>query len=186
MIFIANVSHLFTQQGDLMILLISNKINTFSKISEKIVNYESTINFSGLVCDCGSRYLYTHGTYLRNVIDYDNDYIIHIKRVKCRECGTTHALIPDFLLPYFQTMADIIVSSISEMVDNGLSTCDIENTTNISRQKLNQWRKRYFLLLSFIRETFSKVININEFLNSKNRVLVYHNWKPIFLIQLTT
>jgi len=46
--------------------------------------------------------LYNHGSYQRNVITEDNSYRITINRVKCPICGKTHALIPDFLIPYFQ------------------------------------------------------------------------------------
>jgi len=46
--------------------------------------------------------LYSHGSYKRNVITEDNSYRITINRVKCPVCGKTHALIPGFLIPYFQ------------------------------------------------------------------------------------
>lgn len=46
--------------------------------------------------------LYCHGSYLRNMITEENTFSITIYRVKCPICGKTHALIPDFLIPYFQ------------------------------------------------------------------------------------
>ena len=46
--------------------------------------------------------LYSHGSYLRNLITEDNTCPITIYRVKCPICDKTHALIPDFLIPYFQ------------------------------------------------------------------------------------
>ena len=46
--------------------------------------------------------LYSHGSYQRNMITEENTFYITIHRVKCPVCGKTHALIPDFLIPYFQ------------------------------------------------------------------------------------
>ena len=46
--------------------------------------------------------LYSHGSYERNVITEEDSYKITIFRVKCPICGKTHALIPDFIIPYFQ------------------------------------------------------------------------------------
>lgn len=52
--------------------------------------------------------LYNHGSYERNVITEEDSYRITIFRVKCPICGKTHALIPDFLIPYFQYSLDTI------------------------------------------------------------------------------
>lgn len=46
--------------------------------------------------------LYSHGSYLRNLITEEKSFPISIHRVKCPICGKTHALIPDILIPYFQ------------------------------------------------------------------------------------
>ena len=46
--------------------------------------------------------LYSHGSYIRNLITEENSFPINIYRVKCPICGKTHALIPDILIPYFQ------------------------------------------------------------------------------------
>lgn len=46
--------------------------------------------------------LYSHGSYMRNLITEDNTFPIAIYRERCPICGKTHALIPDFLIPYFQ------------------------------------------------------------------------------------
>jgi len=52
--------------------------------------------------------LYSHGSYERNVITEEDSFRITIFRVKCPICGKTHALIPDFLIPYFQHSFDTI------------------------------------------------------------------------------
>jgi hypothetical protein len=40
------------------------------------------------------------GTYERWVFTADVDYRIRIQRVRCKVCGRTHSLLPDFLHPY--------------------------------------------------------------------------------------
>lgn len=45
-----------------------------------------------------------HGWYSRNVIDYAEDCVryekIRVLRVKCLNCGHTHAVLPDCIIPY--------------------------------------------------------------------------------------
>ena len=52
--------------------------------------------------------LYSHGSYLRNLITEESSFLISIYRVKCPICGKTHALIPDILIPYFQHSFSIV------------------------------------------------------------------------------
>ena len=63
----------------------------------------------GLKCSCGCQEFNIHGVYERNIIDNNEEYKIKIKRVKCKGCGKTHALLPVFILPYYQTKAEEII-----------------------------------------------------------------------------
>ncbi len=40
------------------------------------------------------------GTYRRTAITGETDYRLPIQRVRCKACGRTHSLLPDFLHPY--------------------------------------------------------------------------------------
>jgi len=40
------------------------------------------------------------GTYTRTAITGETDYRLPIQRVRCKACGRTHSLLPDFLHPY--------------------------------------------------------------------------------------
>jgi hypothetical protein len=40
------------------------------------------------------------GTYTRSARTGDNDYRILIQRIRCKVCGRTHSLLPDFLHPH--------------------------------------------------------------------------------------
>ncbi len=52
--------------------------------------------------------LHRHGYYSRNVITKYSIYRINILRVKCPSCGKTHAVLPSFLIPYYQYSLEFI------------------------------------------------------------------------------
>ena len=54
---------------------------------------------------CGSRgNCVPHGSYKRVLIDVEHSKVVYgsveIKRVRCKSCGHTHALLPDYIVPY--------------------------------------------------------------------------------------
>lgn len=59
-----------------------------------------------LVCPvCGSRgNCVPHGRYRRSLIDLEEGKVVYsvaeIKRVRCVSCGHTHAILPDYIVPY--------------------------------------------------------------------------------------
>ena len=58
---------------------------------------------------CGyEEMLHRHGYYSRNVITRHEVKRINILRVKCPSCGKTHAVLPSFLIPYYQYSLDFI------------------------------------------------------------------------------
>lgn len=97
-----------------MISLNAKNFNTYLKhfsknsISELINEYYfqcSTLDLSSFSCPCCShKCSFTiHGYYTRNIIINGVKYKIRILRVKCNECGRTHAVLPSFIIPYIQT-----------------------------------------------------------------------------------
>lgn len=52
--------------------------------------------------------LHRHGYYSRNVITRYSINRINILRVKCPSCGKTHAVLPSFLIPYYQYSFEFI------------------------------------------------------------------------------
>ena len=54
---------------------------------------------------CGRRGSWqAHGQYERSIIDYESGRVVYgrvkIRRVRCESCGHTHAIIPDYIIPY--------------------------------------------------------------------------------------
>lgn len=52
--------------------------------------------------------MHRHGYYSRNVITKYTIERINILRVKCPSCGKTYAILPSFLIPYYQYSLDFI------------------------------------------------------------------------------
>lgn len=55
-----------------------------------------------------------HGSYFRHVLTLSGKYKISIKRVRCKECGGTFPLLPDFILKYYRYGADVILLAVEE------------------------------------------------------------------------
>lgn len=97
-----------------MIICFNDKINTFSKIN--INNSSLTQEYiqdlmpscEDIHCDCPnckakSNFSF-HGSYIRNISFIREDKIynfrVTVTRVICNSCGSTHALLPSFVIPY--------------------------------------------------------------------------------------
>lgn len=59
-------------------------------------------------CSCGhAGCLVRHGYYNRHLKTRQETFILRILRVKCKECGRTHAILPELVVPYSQIPADL-------------------------------------------------------------------------------
>lgn len=154
-----------------MIILNDEKGNNFfNNILEK---YENMINNPYIECPCcNSSKLIKWGSYKRNVLFIDNKLLINkvikIKRVKCQECGHTHALIPSFIIPYKISLLDVILNSLK----------GDEITISISYDVVNKWNKQFNKSLSYLKTMFKntdKNLIIRTFLQNIN-----HYYKLFF------
>ena len=112
-----------------MITLNGKKINIFKENNAKnilnmdelkkilkilIKEYEENDNYGYIECPyCHSDKLIRYGYYSRNIGVFGEYYDILIKRCKCKNCGHTHALIPSFIVPYFQELKEYIIVGIN-------------------------------------------------------------------------
>ncbi|WP_025641405.1 DUF6431 domain-containing protein [Schnuerera ultunensis] len=86
-------------------------INSFLKNITKYLDLGKEIYLSPIYgCKfCGYEgMLHRHGYYSRNVITKYSIHRISILRVKCPSCGKTHAVLPSFLIPYYQYSLEFI------------------------------------------------------------------------------
>ena len=61
------------------------------------------------------------GTYVRWACTAGKDYLIRVQRIRCKVCGRTHSLLPDFLHPYRHYMIRLLQNVIHLYLIAGLS-----------------------------------------------------------------
>lgn len=124
-----------------------------------------------LTCSCGhSACLSIHGYYRRAVKLPSGTVRLRVCRVKCSECGTTHALLLSSMVPYSQvTLPDQQrICSDYEAGKNVCMVCDrnpsvdennvksvLRNYRHHWREKLRSLRIRLFPLDGLVRSCFS-------------------------------
>ena len=162
-----------TKQGDYMILLKPLKVNSnlqvfkfrselynlnkINIVKREIKRYEEECNYGYIECPCcGSDKLISYGSYERNVVVYNTYTKIKIKRVMCKGCGKTHAIIPYFLIPYYQYEKTFIYRVCIEIINKEIGICNLSSKVKISRQVLYQWMKVFVIHVRYLLTTLSK------------------------------
>ncbi len=90
-----------------MISLIIQDFNTLDQIISskdlqahyyKVISQYDYLSFN---CNkCGENNWHIHGSYKRKLILFGYTYEIDVIRIKCAHCGTTHVLLPAFIIPF--------------------------------------------------------------------------------------
>ena len=134
----------------IMITVTVKKCNSFSQeYYDSIVN---SLQFHQLTCSCGrSGCLTIHAYYKRKVRPPDGS-VSHLKilRVKCSECGTTHAVLPASIIPYSQISISVHLTIVQACENSGdiMSACtdsgsiDENNVKHIVRNYIRYWRQK--------------------------------------------
>ena len=124
--------------------------------SVKVKSYKEKIKENTLFIfykcpKCGAMHCFIrHGTYVRNVIYYEEgtgivECKLEILRVKCKSCNSTHAILPYDIIPYSIYSYSYILNALySHYVNN-------ESVLNISKKK----KISFQLIYNFI-----KVLNL--------------------------
>lgn len=133
-----------------MITVTVQECNDFSQDYYNSIIY--SLPFHQLTCSCGhSGCLTTHAYYKRKVKSTDGTvYTLKIVRVKCAECGTTHAILLSSIVPYSQipfSVQHIIVDAIEKDQDifaacTDSGSIDENNLKHIKRNYLRHWKQK--------------------------------------------
>ena len=121
-----------------MIICFNEKINTFLN---NLINFNYTEQniqdlmptLSDIDCNCpkcnAKNNFSFHGAYSRNIVFVRNNntyaFNVSVNRVICNSCGSTHALLPSFIVPYktfsrysiLHIVAEISSSSIAKVAE---------------------------------------------------------------------
>ena len=111
------------KKGISMIILKVEKEN--SVISQE--TYDSiirSIDIHSLECTCGRHDMVVHSYYSRNIKNESGVIKLDILRVKCKECGKTHAVLLSLIVPYQSVELEI---QIQILKDEDVETLMVNN-----------------------------------------------------------
>ena len=151
------------------------------KINKYIEEYENNLNNGYLKCPyCDSTDLIKWGNYERNIIYLVNNKshsivikeprsrVIKIKRVKCKSCNHTHALLPEGIIPYKQYILKTIIESITDKTD-------------VSEDLIKNWKRQINKIFKpLLRTTFKnkvpyKIKDMIESVEDRIHFLIQNN-----------
>ena len=152
-----------------MITIFVRDCNQISQSFYDSVIYD--LQFHQLTCSCGhSACLSVHGYYRRTVKLPSGPVRLRICRVKCSQCGATHAILLSSMVPYSQiSLSDqqricndyeegrraSSVCEINPSIDENNVKSVLRNYRRCWREKLRSLRIQLFPLESLIRSCFS-------------------------------
>lgn len=82
------------------------------------------------------------GTYARWAHTDDDSYRILIQRIRCKVCGRTHSLLPDFVHPYRRYDIGLMQHIISRYVMKGQGWSSLEQhmpSSDLDRSTVREW-----------------------------------------------
>lgn len=164
-----------------MIICFNKKINSFSKINKN--NFSLTQqNIQNLMpscedihCNCPkckakSNFSY-HGSYIRHISlireEKNYDFQVSVTRVICNSCGSTHALLPSFIVPYKIFSLD----SILYVVQNSMLSSVIELSEKL--------KISFELIYSFIALTIGFFYHVDSLNREQNQ---YKNFNQNYFL----
>ena len=136
-------------QGKTMITVLCKKLNPISQKSyDRLVN---SIHLFNVQCTCGAKgCLIRFGHYRRHVKLFSSLISLVIQRVWCKQCRTSHAILPSGLVPYSQISLEdqqqILIcvekgEAPEPVMDNNF-LIDENNVKYIIRQFRRHWKQR--------------------------------------------
>lgn len=130
-----------------MINYFYNKIK--GSVKESYKKSLDKLNLKKTACpNCQARGQFkNHGHYSRHVIVLLGAQVTHevieVKRVKCKSCNRTHALLPSFILPYHTHTYSVILKCLDEKIVQKKKIKELTDLMGISFQLLFNWIKRF-------------------------------------------
>lgn len=146
-----------------MITVLVQDCNLISQsFYDSVIN---TIQFHQLTCSCGhSACMTIHGYYLRSIKLPDGTLRLRICRVRCSECGKTHALLLSSIVPYSQirTCDQQQICIAFEQQFSADSVCDSnpEIDENNVKYVLRNYRRHWCEMLKSLRISLSPFITL--------------------------
>ena len=125
--------------------MITIKANDFKSITQEKYNEATAkLDLVLLKCSCGhTGCLERHGYYERKLKTPWKIIKLRILRVRCKECGKTHAILPELVVPYSQIPADIQQQMLLYPLGSPELTKIMEDNNDITESNVLAVRSRF-------------------------------------------
>ena len=103
---------ILSNKNTMIIIKLSSKIKNISE--NKYKKIIQLLNFSELTCPgCDSKGLFVHAYYYRHIDIFKRSHKVRVLRLRCPECGSTHAVLIEDMIPYSIASYDLIVDVLA-------------------------------------------------------------------------
>jgi hypothetical protein len=132
-------------------MIILNSKECKNNFKEMLIKYQKSLNYGYLECPhCDSSHLIRWGFYHRNIYYIDSNKILfevlNIQRVKCKQCGHTHALLPEGIIPFRQFSLNVILNCVYET--------DLSYNYNFSYDTIYKWKYQFNKFVPYLKTMF--------------------------------
>jgi transposase-like protein len=94
---------------------------------------------------CGAEKLFPYGSYSRDLVSYEDgitvEYRVSPLRFECTSCDTTHALLPDILVPYSPYSLRFKLTVLIAYFERNMTVVAICEQFRIAISTLYSWKK---------------------------------------------
>ena len=110
---LATEMFILSNKNTMIIIKLSSKIKHITENQyKKIIQ---SLNYHELSCPkCNSKGLRAHASYSRYVDIFKRSHKVTIQRLRCPECGSTHAVLVEDMIPYSIASYSLIVEVIAD------------------------------------------------------------------------
>ena len=116
--------------------MLTFKLKEFNTEIDNYNDFIANLEVKTIKCPyCNTSDMERHGYYKRYINISGKKYYIRILRVRCKVCGHTHAVLPDFIVPYLHNP----IIDLLELVTNSQKDLD-ENQTKLKRKINKKWK----------------------------------------------
>ena len=142
-----------------MILISVSDYNQFSQdYYDSVIN---SIQFHQLRCSCGhSACLSTHAYYTRGILRPDGILSIRVCRLRCSECGRTHAILPDSIVPYDRISLSDQYTVIQAYEDGTDTNAVCEDNPSLDENNVKSIIRRFVLF--WLQRLLAETIRLTE------------------------
>lgn len=156
-----------------MITLKVDKLNR--EISQKLYDeIIASVDIHLLECTCKRHNMVVHGYYTRKLKTNNGNIELVILRVRCKDCGKTHAVLISFIVPYQSIEMSVQIKIITDNDIEKIMYCNPSiDELDIFRVK-ERFRLRYKSFMKSLNLTFEDDLVLESFRYFRSNFMQMH------------